>query len=739
MKQLLLLFFLNVLLLQLSAQDKEIESIQKNYQLKIQRTSEKIKIDGELNETTWQKAELAKSFWRKFPTDGGKAKRQTDVRISFDNIFLYVAFTAYDSGEVVIQSLKRDVGHDGQDGVALVLDPVNRRTNGFFFVVNAFNAQSEDLITVSGDGPNWSWDNKWYSATKRENGKWYAEMAIPFKTLRYTADNQQWGINFLRIDTKSNEYSCWTPVPVNFRSYDLGYTGSLIWDEKPPQPGSNISVIPYITGNANENKQTGQPWKSGGNAGFDSKIALNSSLNLDITVNPDFSQIEVDRQVTNLTRFNIFFPERRTFFLENDDLFSGFGIPPIRPFYSRKIGLDQNINAIPILFGARLSGNLNKRSRIGLMNMQTGKTSNYAAENYTAAVFNQQVLKRSSIKAMFLNRQSFLTDDQKKADPLLEYGRNGGVEFSYSDLSGKWNGWTSHHKSFKPGIHDKNSYSNIGGGYFGRKFSSFVDFVSLGTNYYTDMGFLKRIENYDALQDTVIRLGYKHFYNETEFTMFPKKGSINTHRYSLNTFIVWNPDGSLNEQSHVLRYSLDFKNTSSIFLMANNTLTNLLFPTSFTGGTPLPADQYRYSQYLLEYTSDFRKTFRYTLSAGTGDFYNGTNTQLSASITYRNQPHVNITLRAEYYRLSFPGSYGSTELLLIAPRVEINFATNLFWTTFIQYNNQRNNFNINSRLQWRYKPMSDFFLVYTDNYFTDPLFKNRNRAIVFKLNYWLNL
>ena len=201
-------------------------------------------------------------------------------------------------------------------------------------------------------------------------------MAIPFKSIRYPADKKTWGINFVRVDTKTNEYSTWTNVPVNFSTHDVGYTGALIWEDAPPKPGSNTVFVPFVTTEVTENRAGNEPVSAKPNAGFDAKIGLTSSLNLDLTVNPDFSQIEVDRQVTNLTRFNIFFPERRTFFLENADLFSGYGIDPIRPFYSRRIGLDKNGNKIPILFGARITGNIAKKTRIGFMNMQTGSTGN---------------------------------------------------------------------------------------------------------------------------------------------------------------------------------------------------------------------------------------------------------------------------------------------------------------------------------------------------------------------------
>ncbi|MBS4044575.1 MAG: carbohydrate binding family 9 domain-containing protein [Chitinophagaceae bacterium] len=712
--------------------------IQKDYQLIIKKTESAVKVDGKLDEAIWQTADKATNFWQKWPQDKLKAARNTMAQVAYDDEFLYIAFTVDDIGKPVIQSLKRDFGHDGQDGVAVVIDPLNLHTNGLFFVVNAFNSQSEDLLSPNGNS-NWSWDNKWFSATQHNANGWTAEMAIPFKTLRYDALKQNWGINFIRVDTKSNEYSCWTPVPVNFASHDLGYTGVLQWKEKPPKPGSNIVIQPYITASVDENKQFNEPLKAYGNAGFDSKIALSSSLNLDITVNPDFSQVDVDRQVTNLSRFNIFFPERRTFFLENSDLLSNFGIPPIRPFYSRRIGVDGNGNRVPILLGARLSGNLSKKTRIGLMNVQTGNTDTYAAENYSAVSVSQRVLKRSSISGYFLNRQAFLNDQQKKADPILEFGRNSGLSFEYTNLKGNWNGWASIHQSYKPNIKGENNFYGIGYQYSGRTFGNLIDFDKVGENYYTDIGFVNRISNYDAIRDTSIRVGFKQLYTETYFKIFPTKGNINVHNFDLNTFFVWNPDNSINELEFNMSYSLNFKNTSSIRIFGNAYQANLLFPISFTGGRPIPAQHYEYVNYGMQYRSDFRKDFSYSGRFRIGQFYNADYNQFSVDLTYRKQPHFNFSVNIEFNKLNFPDDYGSRELFLISPRIEYNFTTNLFWTTFMQYNTQSNNYNINSRLQWRYKPMSDLFLVYTDNYFTNPFLQNKNRALVFKMNYWLNL
>ena len=195
----------------------------------------------------------------------------------------------------------------------------------------------------------------------------------------------------------------------------------------------------------------------------------------------------------------------------------------------------------------------------------------------------------------------------------------------------------------------------------------------------------------------------------------------------------------MNETSQELNYNIMFRNTGFLFAFVNRDESNLLFPTSFTGDKPLPVGNYIFHQTGIGYQTDFRKPVSLFVRVAGGGLYNGDYQGVRTVITYRNQPHLNLALQLEYNKLQFPGAYGSTELFLIAPKVEINFSTNLFWTTFMQYNTQANNFNINSRLQYRYKPMSDLFLVYTDNYYTDPLFRNKNRAIVFKLNYWLNL
>ncbi len=738
-KSLLHLLIFSISLNILHAQDGL--KFQDQFKIDISKASSPIKIDGLLDEETWTTAKETENFWRKWPNDIGLPRRQTYVKMSYDDNFLYIAFKAMDTNYYVAQTLKRDQGFLMSDAVAIAIDPVNQRTNGFLFSVTPYNVQSEDLISTgsSSDEITFSWDNKWFSATSRHETYWIAEIAIPFKTLRFKEGKKRWGINFVRNDVKSNEFSTWTDMPTNFPFYDFGYSGSLNWDQAPPVPGTNISLIPYMTGSMSGNNEEGTKSVGKLNGGFDAKVALSTSLNLDLTVNPDFSQVEVDKQVTNLTRFDLFFPERRTFFLENDDLFSSYGIPPIRPFYSRTIGLDKNGNKIPIAGGARISGNLTKKFRVGLMNMQTVAKGDAAAQNYTALTFNQQVQSRSSIKGYFLNKQGIEDSKHKFNDPLDRYGRNGGLQYDFVSNSGKWNAWTGNHFSFKEGIKSPQYYINSGAGYFSKNWNAIVDFGKITDNYYTDMGFLQRINNYDALLDTTIRKGYNQVFNQVKHIFFPRTGSINQIRLGVENYMIYNLDGSFNESQHSLGLDLFFKNTSNLMIEAGYNPSNLLFYTSFTDKAPIPPGKYKPKTIEVTFNTDIRKKISYVFSVAGGGFFNGSlfNYQLTAN--YRVQPWGNFGFNIQQATIKLPAQYGTSNLFLIAPRIEINFSNNLFWTTFLQYNNQRNNFNINSRIQWRYKPMSDLFLVYSDNYFTDPFMKNKNRAIVFKMNYWLNL
>ena len=253
------------------------------------------------------------------------------------------------------------------------------------------------------------------------------------------------------------------------------------------------------------------------------------------------------------------------------------------------------------------------------------------------------------------------------------------------------------------------------------------------------MGYVQGVNNYDAVRDTTIRVGFKNLFNSLSYRLLPENGPIGKMVAKLENFSTLHPDNSINQADTKIGVDIQFKKASDFGVNINNTIVNLLYPISFTKGVPLPAGHYVFNQIIIKYISDMRKAFGIESMMNVGQFYNGNVKGISMGLTYRNQPNFKVVLSAQFNNIVFPNPYGSTNLVLLQPRVEWNFSTKLFWTTFVQYNTQSNNFNINSRLQYRYKPMSDFFLVYTDNYFTDPLFKNKNRALIFKFSYWFNL
>ena len=728
------------------SQDEQTSNLQNQYRLNIKYSTERTSVDGDLSDPAWEEAEVATDFWMSYPVDDRRADKgiQTEVRLTYDDQYLYLGVICYGGNNYIIQTLKRDTDFQKGDGFGVVIDPVNERTNGFTFGINPAGVQTELLITGQTGrreklepgrtprGVNIAWDNKWFSEVKNYPDRWVIEIAIPFKSLRFEDNKPVWGINFFRLDAKTNSIHTWSPVPIEFTELDLGYTGALVWNHPPKKVKSNISVIPYALGSGSWDYETDTPRESDFQAGIDGKVAITSSLNFDITINPDFSQVEVDEQVTNLTLFDVRFPERRLFFLENSDVFEDFGIPPMRPFFSRKIGLDDEGNTIPILYGARLSGNINKNLRIGLMNLQTKKTDEFLSQNYTAVAFHQQVLSRSIIKGYFHNRQAF-------GSPESDYNRNAGLEFLYRSTDGRIQSFVGYAKSFNPGIRSKNYFYNLGFGYDNRNISAYTNLAGVGTNYIADMGFFMGQEYYDAVRDTVIRIGYNHSFTRFSYTLYSEKNpKIISHQFGIRYILDLDTAfSSLNNDSE-LNYNLTFTNTSLLEITYNHTIVNLLYPFSFIDREPLPSGIYEFDYAKIGYETDQRK--RFSLRAGFlyGSFYGGMRRQYILGLKYRAQPWGNFAINFEQNDLNFPDPYGKERLLLISPRLEINFSKALFWTTFLQYNTQDDNFNINSRLQWRFQPMSDIYLVYTDNYAVE-FWGPKNRALVLKINYWLNL
>jgi hypothetical protein len=709
-----------------------------NYNYFIKRATSDIKVDGIVDEIAWENPQVGASFSQILPMDTSLATARTEFKMCYDdkNIYLMVINYNVTPGKPYItESMRRDFSFYGNDNNLMVFDTFDDQTNGFSFGSSVAGGQWDGLIS-QGARLDLSWENRWESETTYDDEKWVWEAAIPFKTIRYKEGIIKWGLNFSRLDLGISEKSAWAPVTRQFPSISLAYAGNLIWDEAPPKPKSNISIIPFITGGVVKNHQAGTAVSYDGAVGVDAKIGLTSSLNLDLTVNPDFSQVEVDVQQTNLDRFELFFPERRQFFLENGDLFNNFGFSSIRPFFSRRIGLDA-----PIRFGARVSGKVNKKLRIGVLNTQTGENSKGGlGSNYSVVSFQQQVFARSNFAAIFVNRQTVGEAAPDNPSSLANYNRSLGFEYNLLSKDQQWNGKAFYLKTFSPftDSRDNNIYAmNIERR--GRKFNAELQLERVGEGVNgNEVGFIRR-QNYVYVNP---QIGY---------LFFPKSEKIVSHGPEFFSSAYFDKQFSnIFESTNYFSYGVNFLDRSELILWTATDFIRLnrdFDPTNLVGERIASGTEHRWSSYGIEYESTNQKRLTYKLALRNGGYYaGGKRFRSDISVGYRFQPYVSMQVNATYNHLQFGESEvlpkvfhnNNYDLWLVGPRIDVTFTNKLFLTNFLQFNNQTNNVNLNTRFQWRYSPASDLFIVYTDNYYADT-FNVRNRAIVLKFTYWWNV
>ncbi|MDC6388500.1 DUF5916 domain-containing protein [Maribacter sp. PR1] len=699
-----------------------------DYRLHIKKTNYPVIIDGIGNDKAWEDADEANDFFRVLPMDDGLASEQSAIKMTYDDKNLYLLATFYNATEAnyFVESLRRDFSFGKNDNFLLFLDPFNNQTTGFSFGSNAFGAQWDGTM-YDGSRIDLNWDSKWISEVTRDDDKWVFEMAVPFKSIRYEEGVTEWGINFSRLDLKSSEKSSWTPIPRQFPTAALAYTGTLVWDAPPPAPGTNFSIIPYVLGEVNRNLEANEDTKTNGKIGGDIKFSLTSSLNLDLTVNPDFSQVEVDRQVTNLDRFELFFPERRQFFLENGDLFANFGYETIRPFFSRRIGL-----GVPIQAGARVSGNLNEKWRMGLMDMQTASVdeTGLPSQNFGVLSLQRKVFGRSNIGLMVVNKQSinYPSENDSINSQYAKYNRNLGLEYNLASSNNLWNGKAFLLKSLAPDENGKGIAQGAHLQYSSRKWSWRLQEEWVSNDYTAEVGYVPR-RNYVKLSG---KLGH---------LFFPKGGPLVSHGPELNINYFFNE--ALRETDHLayLVYNFDFRKRSSLMFFVSDDYVELLSPFDPTrlGIADLATGtKHQWNAFGWEYQSKPQSLFTYSFAGRLGGYYqDGNRTSLTTELGYRFQPYVSLSANLNYNHIDLPAPWNTNEFWLIGAEADITFTNKLFFANLVQYNEQTGNMNLNSRFQWRYSPASDLFLVYTNNYFVTP-FETRNWGLTLKFTYWLN-
>ena len=679
-----------------------------------------------MDEPVWREADVAKNFFMVTPMDTSLASDRSEIRMVYDdkNIYLSGVFYKVNNDAYRVESLRRDFRFGENDNFLLFLDPFNNQTTGFSFGLNAAGAQWDGTM-FAGNNIDLNWDIKWVSAVQQLDDRWIFELAVPFKSLRYEAGVEEWGINFNRLELSTAEKSSWAPVPRQFPTSTLAYSGLLIWDQAPPAPKTNVSLIPYLLGSAGEdiNGDGTEEFKAGG----DIKYSLSSSLNLDVTINPDFSQVEVDRQVTNFDRFELFFPERRQFFLENADIFANFGFSRIRPFFSRRIGLN-----VPIQAGLRLSGNLDENWRIGLMDIQTSKDEELGApnQNFGVLALQRKVFSRSNIGMIFINQQSFnypIEADSLKRE-FLPYNRNLGIEYNLASANNKYIGKAFLFKSFSAGEGGDGLAQALELGYNSRRWRWELSQAYVSDDYEAAVGFVPR-------QDYIRTSGF------LGHTFFAKKGKLISHGPSFFGRYFFDP--SLNRTDNFLNLEYEFLwlDRSEFGIEYDHEFIELLepFDPTNTGQEELPAGStHSWNGLRIRYNSRPQGRFTYGAFTRLGGYYEGgSRSNYTAELGYRFQPYVSLRSSLSYNEIKLPAPWNVTNFWLIGTEMDITFTNTLFWATLLQYNEQVNNMNINSRLQWRYAPASDLFLVFTQNERLSPL-EGRDWSLTLKLTYWFN-
>lgn len=693
------------------------DTFNKNFVLDVKKSVAPIKIDGIIDESDWLYAQKANRFYKVLPIDTGFAVQQSEVLMTYDDKAFYIAFSFRDTipGKRIVESFRRDFVFSNNDNFLVFFDTFLDQTNGFTFGLSASGAKW-DGVMHSGQGSNLNWDCKWESRVKHFDDRWTAEMRIPFKSIRYTSGGQIWNANFSRLDIKSDEKSSWAPVPRQFPTSSLAYAGIVRFEEPLPKSKMMLSLIPYIYGSYVENNETPpiSPWKK--DFGFDAKIGFSSSMNLDVTFNPDFAQVEVDQQVTNIDRFELFFPEKRQFFLENSDLFSGFGNETTTPFFSRRIGLDA-----PVIAGARLSGKIGNDWRIGFMNMTTQETRDHLARNFSVLSVQKKVFARSNLGFILVNKE-FLNQPVNSG----LFNRVAGLDYNLASKDNFWTGKFFYHRSFQPGNPGKQYAQEASIEYMKKHIQAEIIHRSVGENYLAESGY-------------VPRTGYQFISPEVSYLFVPNKLVV-SHGPAVDFKYYFDPEFRKIEHENIFEYKFEFHDRSALKIGYQDIFIKLEkdFDPTHVSDARLPAgSSHHFGGVFVNFLSNRKTMFSYQGEAATGTFYNGNIGYIQGELGYRYQPYINFSVNFNYTDMHLQQPFEHTRLWLFGPKMDVTFTDKLFWSTFVQYNEQINNMNINMRLQWRYQPVSDFFVVYTDNYIPGS-WNSRNRALVLKMTYWLN-
>jgi hypothetical protein len=698
------------------------------------RLTQEIQLDGRLDEEVYRTVPPISGFIQQLPDEGALASERTDAWVFFDESNLYITARAFDSAppsEWVANEMRHDVIQLRQnDSFSLLLDTFHDRRNGVAFLVTPIGGYSDFAITNEGN-VNTDWNIVWDMRTGRFEGGWTVEIEIPFKSLRYQpGESQVWGIQLRRIVRRRNEAAYLTALPISAARgnsviaglWRVSEAATLVGLEVPPL-SIDAEIKPYGIAGLRTDVNASPPTENDGeaDAGLDVKYRLTQNLTADFTVNTDFAQVEVDERQVNLTRFSLFFPEKREFFLEGRGNFDfapggGGGVPTI--FFSRQIGLQAG-QIIPIRAGGRVTGKVGPFD-VGLLNIQTGdeETSDAVSTNFTVLRVKRDILRRSTIGGIFTNRSVSLVGDGSSQ----VYGVDGRLAF-YDDFS--VTGYFANTQTPAGNGKDKSYQGNFD--YAGDRYGLSYGHLVVEDRFIPEVGFLRR-DNF--------RL------NSASARFSPRPESIDLIRrfVAVGSFdhIATADQGELETREAQLLLESEFENSDQLSFFFNDHYELLTQPFTISSGVTLPVGGYDFRNFRASYRFGAQRPISGQITVQTGGFWSGDNTAVSLSRgRVEVTPQLSIEPSISFNWVDLPEGSFTTQLALA--RFTYTFTPRMFFSGLLQYSSSGDSFSTNLRFRWEYSPGSEIFVVYSEDRDTDPLVPDRftelrNRGLVVKIN-----
>jgi hypothetical protein len=692
-----------------------------------------IDVDGRLDEPIYGRVAPITEFIQQLPDEGEPASERTEAWVFFDDDNVYVSARLYESfpeSERVANEMRRDANQLRQnDSFSAVFDTFLDRRNAVIFLVTPIGGFSDVAVTNEGAGVNADWNVVWDSRTSRFDGGWIVEMRIPFRSLRYRPGaNQSWGFQLRRIIRRRNEASYITALPISAARGNSVIAGSWRVSQAAtlegidvPGRSLNVEVKPYAIGGLRTDRVAATPIDNDfdADAGVDLKYGITSNLTLDATYNTDFAQVEVDEQQVNLTRFSLFFPEKREFFLEgrgNFDFTSGMGSPSM--FFSRRIGLQQN-RVVPILYGARVTGRVGEYS-IGALNMHTdaGDLANIESTNFTVLRLRRDVLSRSTIGALFTNRSRSLVDGGSSQ----LYGVDAGLAFG-TDVT--IDGYVT--KSSVPGVSEQDL------SYMGQ-------FAFSGDRYGLTSGYLVVEDNFNPEVGFLQRDNLRRYSGSARFSPRPASPAwIRRLSFVANADYLWTATtGDLETRQYGGDVGLELENSDQISLSVSDDFERLDRPFTIASGVVIQPGDYDFTSFRASYNLGEQRRASATIAVRVGEFWSGTNTSLGVTqgrIEVTPQVSLEPSYSINWVRLP----EGDFDTHVARLRVTYTITPRMYLSGLTQYSSSGDVFSTNFRFRWEWSAGSELFIVYSEDRDTDPLAPDRttelrNRGLVVKVN-----